>query len=428
VACAGADARAIRGDHLPGRRIARSGGLVKTAVRTLAAAVAFTVLLAALWLLRPTEERTDEPAATTEPSPVVPQQAPRRGARAASGDTKEEASEPEPAPEPAASPTEGALPSTPPRKDSEWSAVLRGLWWLARHQAADGGWGEPGTTGIAMLAFLGAGETHQRHSKCGSFVRRGLDHLRALQREDGSFVPSGAPHALRDHAVAAVALVEAYGMTSARALKEPAQRAVRFAAQSRTPGSAWGRDGVIDLETTVWMSMLLKSATMSDLDVDVGALSDVIRALDQLTDPETGRVTAPGGSLSDEAATAIGVFLRLLAGRRPRDDAMIWRGADVLAAAVAKRDAAHTLDEAAWFFGTRATWQLLGKDWRLWYPARRADVDAKQLDEDRSDDCGSWDPPAAATSPSDRVWSTSLSLLGEYPYQCSWYPRAMDAR
>jgi hypothetical protein len=390
-----AHVRAISGDHLPGRWIARSGGPVRTAVRTLAAAVAFTVLLVALWILRPGTERT----VRDEPAPV-----------------------------PAAPPAEPALPSTPPPKDSDWSAVSRGLWWLAKHQAADGGWGDPGTTGVALLTFLGAGETYERPNQYAAFVRRALDRLRAVQTDEGRLVGADAPHALRDHAVAALALVDTYGMTGALALKEPAQRAVAFAVGSRTPGSAWGRDGVIDLETTVWMSMLVKAAKESGLDVDLGVLNDVIRAVDQLTDPETGRVTAPGGSLSDEAATAIGVFLRLLAGRRPRDDAMIWRGADVLAAAVAKRNAAHTLDEAAWFFGTRATWQLLGKDWRLWYPARRADVDAKQLDEDRGDDCGSWDPPAAATSPSDRVWSTSLSLLGEYPYQCSWYPRAMDAR
>jgi hypothetical protein len=23
----------------------------------------------------------------------------------------------------------------------------------------------------------------------------------------------------------------------------------------------------------------------------------------------------------------------------------------------------------------------------------------------------------------DRVWSTSLALLGSYPYACNWYPR-----
>src|SRR5262245_61044119 len=45
------------------------------------------------------------------------------------------------------------------------SAVLTGLRWLESRQSADGSWdGDVSTTALALLAFLGAGETHQSAS------------------------------------------------------------------------------------------------------------------------------------------------------------------------------------------------------------------------------------------------------------------------
>src|SRR5262245_13196311 len=75
----------------------------------------------------------------------------------------------EPSPQPPAPELRGEitppLPVTPPKPVS-WSEsfrmVTRGLAWLASQQQPDGSWGDPATTGIALFAFLGAGETHQQ--------------------------------------------------------------------------------------------------------------------------------------------------------------------------------------------------------------------------------------------------------------------------
>ncbi|HVY62468.1 MAG TPA: hypothetical protein VHF22_12485, partial [Planctomycetota bacterium] len=122
-------------------------------------------------------------------------------------------------------------------------AVIYGLYWLARHQGADGGWhaetfshgcapGAPcggagygqfdvGLTGLSLLAFLGAGYTsvsrdayedpytHQR-SSFGACVRKAIRYLRESQDAEGCYGPRVGEF-MYNHAIAALAMVEAYG-------------------------------------------------------------------------------------------------------------------------------------------------------------------------------------------------------------------------
>lgn len=141
-------------------------------------------------------------------------------------------------------------------------SVLEGLRWLIRHQSPDGAWhaatlaevcapghsclpadAEPapyfdeGLTGLALLAFLGAGHGHDskvrivdtamgKEHVIGEVVKNGLKWLRDRQREDGSF--SEVRTFMYNEALAAMALCEAYGLTQARYWKDPAELAVQF--------------------------------------------------------------------------------------------------------------------------------------------------------------------------------------------------------
>jgi hypothetical protein len=324
----------------------------------------------------------------------------------------------------------GITPPPPLEKPKSLNEnVLWGLRWLKNRQAKDGSWHDPATTGIALIAFLSAGETHQSGS-CRETVKSGLVHLRDVQDADGCLAPRGSARMLRDHAIAGLALCEAYGMTDSLVLKEPAQRAVAFAAKSRTPSSGWSRpDGRLDFEATVWMSMLLKSAKLSALDVDVAALSDVVRAIDQVTDHETGRVNASDDALSTEAATAMGMLVRRLAGRTPDDDEMLREGADVVTAKPPVREPGRAPDYAAWYFGTLAVWNL-GPDerWPPWAKALIAAVAGGQRTDEGDAERGSWDPPAGSADEADRVWSTAFAALSVSPITSNWYPGHLKKR
>ncbi len=80
------------------------------------------------------------------------------------------------------------------------AAVAKGLKWLAKHQRADGSWkldslaydpgrgtidSDPAATALALLPFLGAGQT----PKTGIYrnqVHAGIRYLLTIQGEDGS--------------------------------------------------------------------------------------------------------------------------------------------------------------------------------------------------------------------------------------------------
>jgi hypothetical protein len=113
-----------------------------------------------------------------------------------------------------------AAPKPPPRP-----ADL-GLAWLAKAQAEDGSWDElPGRTGLALLAFLSAGETH-KHGRYKKTVKYGLRFLKQIQHPDGIFAKLGDARAPLDHAIATTAMVEAYGTTASPLFKQSAQLAI----------------------------------------------------------------------------------------------------------------------------------------------------------------------------------------------------------
>ena len=108
-------------------------------------------------------------------------------------------------------------------------AIERGLEFLARYQRTDGSWrlqdfdtevlirSDTAATGLALLAFQGAGYTHLQ-SKYAKQVDRAIRFLISHQRPDGDLYipqdPASDQNAwLYSHSIAALALCEAYGMT-----------------------------------------------------------------------------------------------------------------------------------------------------------------------------------------------------------------------
>ena len=113
-------------------------------------------------------------------------------------------------------------------------AVNWALEWLARHQDPEGFWdcdgfdlncsqnrckgrgralNDPGITGLALLAFLGAGNTTHEgpHRKV---VKRGIRYLCDIQDpEDGCLTSKEGEHYMYNHAIACLALSEAYGLS-----------------------------------------------------------------------------------------------------------------------------------------------------------------------------------------------------------------------
>lgn len=214
------------------------------------------------------------------------------------------------------------------------AAVALALQWLAAHQRPDGGWNfdhtrgpgrrtspNPGTmtaayngaTAIALLPFLGAGQTHQT-GNYQETVAKGLDFLIKRQRRDGGFWEREAE--MYSHGLAAICICEAYAMTQDPKFQEPAQDALDYIirAQDRL-GGGWrykpGQAG--DTSVLGWQLMALKSGAMAGLDVPTTTFAGASRFLDSVA--MDGGITygyeEPGRG---DAVTAVGLLSRMYLG------------------------------------------------------------------------------------------------------------------
>ncbi len=142
------------------------------------------------------------------------------------------------------------------------AAVDKALKWLAEHQNTDGSWSfdhraspkckgrckDPGNlaqskiaaTAMALLPFLGTGETHHQ-GKYKRTIEQGLYFLVRSTHVEGDraslLEPGGRMYG---HGLASIALCEAYGMTHDKWLQDPAQRAVNFIVWAQDPNPATG--------------------------------------------------------------------------------------------------------------------------------------------------------------------------------------------
>jgi squalene cyclase len=132
-----------------------------------------------------------------------------------------------------------------PQKALDNPALAEGLKWLASKQAEDGSWtlgsNKIEGTGLALLAFLGAGQTHRGGIAAGNpytkNVDRALKFLLTKQTREGALDKDD----LIANAIAAAAIGEAYGLTSDPGVRGPARRAVNYIIDSQHDKGGWGK-------------------------------------------------------------------------------------------------------------------------------------------------------------------------------------------
>lgn len=318
--------------------------------------------------------------------------------------------------------TRGRIPS---RTD-----VFSQLAWFERHQSKDGRWDSDGffkrgnpergplctgagnpdrdisATGWALLSMLAAGHTHREGTRKQS-VRRGFKWLKKRQDAAGCFGGKTPVNHAEEHAVAALAMVEIYGMTRSGLWKESAQKGVDFALGIRRPGGGWGHgeSGADARRLTVLMIMVLRSAKWSGLNVDDDALVDAASTFE-----------APLG--------ADGILARIFAGEDPRRSPQIEAAARRIAERELPVYQEGKIDLWHWYLGSLAMFQVGGSSWSAWNKAMTEAI----RDHFRRDGnfAGSFDPRGAAAEAGGRVFSTALTTLTtEVHYR---YPRLFGSR
>jgi hypothetical protein len=285
-------------------------------------------------------------------------------------------------------------------------AVALALQWLANHQNADGSFnfdharspqcggkcGDRGSlsdcttggTALALLPFLGAGQTHKA-GKYRKTVEAGLYYLLSrmkVQNDMGSLAEGGGN--LYAHGIAAIVLCEAYGMTHDKVLAQPAQAALNYTMHAQDPnGGGWRYTARQPGDTSAvgWQLMALKSGHMAYLRVNPATIAGANRFLDSVQSDSGAKYgyTSPGAG---PGTTSVGLLSRMYLGWK-RDNPALQRGVEFL-------DAAGPSPNNFYFnyYATQVMRHNGGEPWTKWNEKMRDQLVASQAKD--SHQIGSW--------------------------------------
>lgn len=296
-------------------------------------------------------------------------------------------------------------------------AIARALRWLARQQQGDGSWSlngpypdggsirtETGATALALLAFLGDGQTHQS-GEYQTEIQRGLDWLKKAQRPNGDLFDDDEqgkePH-FYAHSQGTIALCEALALTGDETLREPAERAVRFLVDAQNPElGGWKyrpltATGIGDLSVTGWVLMALHSARMAEIDVPFETFQLSERFLDSVQEHPANasqykyRPDFPAEDSQRWSMTAEGLLCRQWLGW-PKHHPAMRRGVEFLMAEKNRPEwKPRRRNVYAWYYTAQTLHNVGGSEWEEWFSHVLPLIVENQLTGGREQ--GSWHP------------------------------------
>lgn len=304
-------------------------------------------------------------------------------------------------------------------------AVARALKWFALHQLPDGGWsfnhvvhpgcagkcshpgslgnGRNGATALALLPFLGAGQTH-KEGEYKRNVQAGLYYLVANQKPNGSFHEGGG--SMYSHGLCAIVLCEAYAMTHDKALMIPAQKSINFIVAAQDPvGGGWRYQPRQPGDTSVvgWQLMALKSAHMGYLQVPPQTVVGASRFLDAVQ-ADSGAKYGYTGPGAGSATTAVGLLCRMYLGWK-KDNGALERGVQFLANKGPSKSNMYFN-----YYATQVMKQHEGAEWKAWNEVMREQLVKSQIKEGHEN--GSWHIPGDhGAERGGRLYSTSMATM-----------------
>lgn len=281
-------------------------------------------------------------------------------------------------------------------------SVAMALKWFAEHQLPDGSWNfdhragrcqgrcshqgtlndcATGATAMALLPFLGAGQTH-KEGEYKANVAAGLAFLVRSMKPNGSLVQGGG--SMYAHGLAAIALCEAYGMTHDKQLQVPAQGSIAFIVYAQDPvGGGWRyapkQPG--DTSAVGWQVMALKSGHMSYLAVPPATVQGAVRFLDsvQANGGANYGYTGPGAGAG---TSAVGLLARMFLGWK-KDNPGLKKGVEFLS-----RTGPSKTNLYYNYYATQVMRHWEGDEWKKWNEIMREQLVSTQSQEGHM--TGSW--------------------------------------
>ncbi|GIW94021.1 MAG: hypothetical protein KatS3mg110_2062 [Pirellulaceae bacterium] len=326
-------------------------------------------------------------------------------------------------------------------------AVLLGLRWLLNHQMADGGWSlkfynsgllecdcqtqfenevddnDIAATALALLPMLGAGVTHRgapeepkELSDYCEAVEKGLTYLISKQNKDSKSTNHGYfGGGMYAHALATMAMCEAYALSRDDRLRIPAQTAVKYLADAQHDEGGWrySRRAPGDLSVTSWVFFAIRSAQSAGLPWPRTALQ---KAEQFVTSCAAGPSEAPltrysylPGEAPRLSMTAAGLLTRQFLGWA-QDNPDLVAGCRYLAQNMPPEQGDKLGPIYYYHYATQVLHNMEGPEFDLWNHRMREHLLRTQ--ETGGHRRGSWDPSGADHGKrGGRIYATSMALL-----------------
>ncbi len=311
-------------------------------------------------------------------------------------------------------------------------AVALALKWLADHQLPDGGWtfahsiacrnqcqnggnlvdARNAATAMALLPFLGAGQTHVE----GNYKRnvfRGLNFLINRMQVTAAKPPRGSWHEaggnMYSHCLSAITVCEAYAMTRDADLLQPAQLALNYlvyAQSERDGGWRYRPKQPGDTSVVGWALMALKSGRMGNLAVPPSTFQGADRFLDFVSTNNGAYYgyTGPTAKLNGREATiAVGLLCRMYLGY-PKEHPGLQEGVEYLSK---KGPSMSNLYYS--YYATQVLRHYGGDKWERWNKSMRDQLIEAQ--EKNGHVAGSWKPAGRHSEKGGRLYMTSLATM-----------------
>ena len=248
-------------------------------------------------------------------------------------------------------------------------SIARGLEHLASRQREDGSFGShhrTAVTSLAVMAFLANGYLPEREPR-GRTIAAGIDFLVNVGRAGGGYMGES----MYEHALATLALAEAWGMSSrSDAIRDILKRAVDIILRAQNPRGGWRyhpRPHDADVSSTVMQIVALNSAREAGIVVPDATMARAVSYVLSCRDAASGGFGYQGPRDPGFARTAAGVTSLFLAGDQ-RSEAVL-KGLDYLRKTAGGRD-------SDWFFygqyyAAQAMYQAGEEAFAAWYPRAR---------------------------------------------------------
>ena len=316
----------------------------------------------------------------------------------------------------------GATPETE-------AAVKAGVQWLARNQKDDGKWdasefgagidrevdgqirgatganADTGISGLALLALMGHGDTHLK----GDYrvvVQHGLEYLLEQQASDGNLSGNASLFArMYCHAMATIAVCEAYALTGDNRLREYAEKAVGFTIRSQDPQTGGWRyqpADAGDMSQFGWQVLALHSAQQAGMVVPDRTKERMATFLATCNTGAKGGLAAyrPGFEAT-RTMTAESLACRMWLDTQ-RNAAQVKEASNFI---LMQLPSQNRPDLYYWYYGSLSLRQVGGPAWQTWSDSVKMVVPALQLSD------GSWAADTKWGGYGGKVYSTAMAVL-----------------